>query len=200
MTTYIFQQLAEKGRAEGIDDTIRQRDTRTWFRTAAQEVRTVDKNRMMRDKNNTVDKINVNNIGKMCMFFYDPKWKKELPYYDIFPLIFPLSFDSTGFMGINLHYLSPILRAKLMDALYKTVSDRRYDENTKLKISYELLNSAARYKYFKPCVKKYLWEHVQSKFLDIPIRMWDAALMLPTERFQKKSKQNVWKLSQEMVK
>jgi len=198
--TYIFQQIAEQGRAEGIDETTRQRDSRTWFREAAGNVRSVDKNKMMGDKNNVIDKINVNNIGKMVMFFYDPKLKKELPYYDTFPLIFPISFDSNGFMGINLHYLPPVLRAKLMDALYQTINNRKYDESTKFKINYSILNGAAKYRYFKPCVKKYLWGHVRSKFLTVPIRMWDAALMLPTERFQKMDKRNVWKDSQESLK
>jgi len=197
---YIFQQLAKKGKAEGIDDTIRQKDTRTWFREQASKVTSVNKNRMMNDKENVKPSISNEDVGRMVMFFYDPKHKATLPYYDTFPLIFPLSFTETGFIGINLHYLPPVLRAKLMDALYNTVNNRKYDDTTKLKISYDILNSASKYKYFKPCVKQYLWNHVQSKFLNIEVRMWDAALMLPTERFQKKSKQYVFNESQGMVK
>jgi hypothetical protein len=197
---YIFQQLAKKGKAEGIDDTIRQKDTRTWFREQAKKVTYVNKNKMMADKENTTANINVSDIGKMMMFFYDPKHKATLPYYDTFPLIFPISFTNDGFIGINLHYLPPILRAKLMDALYNTINNRKYDATTKLNISYDILNSASKYKYFKPCVKQYLWEHVRSKFLNIEVRMWDAALMLPTERFKKKSKEYVFNESQGMVK
>ena len=29
-------------------------------------------------------------FGKLNMFFYDPKLKQKLPYYDIFPLVLPL--------------------------------------------------------------------------------------------------------------
>ena len=29
-------------------------------------------------------------IGRLNMFFYDPKLKKKLPYYDTFPLVLPL--------------------------------------------------------------------------------------------------------------
>lgn len=200
MTSYIFQQLANKGKAEGIDETIRQKDTRTWFRQAAQDVRTVNKNRMMNDKVNIKPIINIKSIGKMYMFFYDPKHKVTLPYYDTFPLIFPLKFYDDGFLGINLHYLPPVLRAKLMDALYKTSNNQRYDETTKLKISYDILNSASKYKWFEPCVKRYLWDHVRSKYLNIEPRMWDAALFLPTERFKKATKQTVWKDSRGMIK
>ena len=28
--------------------------------------------------------------GRLNMFFYDPKLKKQLPYYDTFPLVLPL--------------------------------------------------------------------------------------------------------------
>ena len=199
MQSYIFQQLAEKGRADGIDDQVRQKDTRTWFRTAAQKIKNVNTSRMMREENSNITKIKRTDIGKMVMFFYDPKTKKDLPYYDTFPLIFPLTFYNDGFLGINLHYLPPILRAKLMNALYQTINNRKYDDTTKLKISYDILNSASKYKFFTPCVKRYLWTHVRSHFLVIEPRMWDAALMLPTERFKKDTKQNVWLDSQGMI-
>jgi hypothetical protein len=57
-------------------------------------------------------------IGKLNMFFYDPKFKKTLPYYDTFPLVLPLEAYSDGFLGINFHYLPIPLRLKL---LYKLV-------------------------------------------------------------------------------
>ena len=200
MTSYIFQQIAKKGYAEGIDDTIRQRDTRTWFRDTASKVKTVNRVKMMNDPDNIKGRINVNDLGRMFMFYYDPKHAKTLPYYDTFPLIFPVDFNTTGFYGINLHYLPPFLRAKLMDAIYSTVSNRKYDDTTKLKISYRILASTAKFKYFRPCFKQYLWSHVRSGFLNIEPRMWDAALMLPSERFKKANKARVWKESEQEVK
>lgn len=138
-------------------------------------------------------------IGKMYMFVYDAKLKDVLPYWDQFPLIFPIERYSDGFLGINLHYLPPILRAKLMNALFDTINNKRYDARTKLQISYRLLNGSARYKLFKPCVKRYLYTHMRSKFLNIGIEDWDMALMLPTERFKKQSKTTVWKDSISMA-
>lgn len=199
MASYIFQDLIEKGRSEGLDSSIRQKDTRTWFREAAKKIQSVDKNKMMNDKDNVKSFINPKDTGKMFMFFYDPKHKKTLPYYDTFPLIFPLEFYKDGFLGINLHYLPPILRAKLMDALYNTINNKKYDASSQLSISYKILKSASKYKYFEPCLKRYLREHVVSNFLNIEPRLWDAALFLPSARFQKESKENVWKDSQSMV-
>lgn len=197
MTAYIFTQIANQGKLASID-MIRQRDSRNWYRNAAEKVTSVNRQRMMTDKENIKDKIMANDIGRMYMFFYDPKHKQKLPYYDTFPLVFPIEFKSDGFLGINMHYLPHMLRAKLMDAIYQTINNNRYDDTTKLNISYSILSSASRYKYFKPCIKHYLWGHVRSKYLNIEPRNWDAALMLPTEKFQKATTQQVWKDSQGM--
>lgn len=198
MAAYIFQQISQRGKAEGINN-VRQRDSRTWFRDAARSISSVNKNFMMRDQDSLQGGIDVQDIGKMFMFFYDPKHKDTLPYYDIFPLIFVIGMKDKGFLGMNLHYLPLYLRAKLMDELYKISSDKRYDKNTKLKVSYDILNRASRFKYFKPCIKHYLLEKVQSKYLSVDPQYWDVALMLPSERFKKDTKQNVWKNSMEMV-
>jgi hypothetical protein len=192
LTSYIFQQIAQRGKAEGIDSSIRARDARTWFRTTAQQVQSVNRPRLMNDPENIVHQIDVNDIGKMFMFFYDPKMKEVLPYYDRFPLIFVIGFKENGFLGINMHYLPPLLRAKLMDAVYQTITNKKYDSTTKLKISYSVLNSASKYRYFKPCVKHYLWDHVQGNFLNVEPTNWDTALMLPTESFRKATRDRVW--------
>ena len=135
---------------------------------------------------------NTPDIGSMYMYMYDPKGKDTLPYYDKFPLIFPFRIESDSFWGINLHYLPLPLRAKLMDALYDLKSNTRYDESTKLNLSYEILKSAAKYRYFKPCVKQYLFKQMQSNFIYVYPSEWDVALFLPLERFTKASKDQVW--------
>jgi len=198
LTSYIFQQIANRGKAEGIDSSIRARDARTWFRETAQKVSNVNRNRLMNDRENVKDSIDVNDIGKMFMFFYDPKLKDVLPYYDRFPLIFVIGFKDEGFLGINMHYLPPFLRAKLMDSMYQTITNNKYDESTKLKINYSILSAASKYRYFKPCVKHYLWNHVQGNFLNVEPKNWDIALMLQTESFRKATKDRVWNDSKGM--
>ena len=135
--------------------------------------------------------------GFMYLYMYNPKHKVTLPFYDRYPLVFPFKAVEGGFLGLNLHYLPPILRAKLMDALYDKTSNNNYDESTRLKISYDILNGASKYKYFRPCVKRYLYSHLQTKFLMIPANEWDYALFIPFEQFEKNgsriSKDIVWK-------
>ena len=53
--------------------------------------------------------------GKLDMFFYYPKLKSTLPYYDRFPLVLPMQGYGDGFLGINLHYLPIPLRIRLLD-------------------------------------------------------------------------------------
>ena len=131
-------------------------------------------------------------IGKMYLFSYDPKTKEKLPYYDKFPLIFPIESYNDGFLGINLHYLPPLLRVKLLDALYDTINNNKMNDSTKLKISYQILKSATKFRYFQPCVKRYLLSHIRSGFKEIEPTEWNKAILLPTQKFEKASESKVY--------
>lgn len=172
-------------------------DSRDWFREKARSVRNINTTKLI----NTHQEYQMSKVrpGFMYMFAYDAKHKDTLPYYDRFPLVFPFSADSEGFLGMNLHYLPHLLRARLMDALYNLVSNAKFDETTKLRMSYDILNGSSRYKYFKPCVKRYLFSQMQTKFLFIPSSEWDIALFLPLERFTV-TKSIVYKDSTNMTK
>ena len=198
MATYIFQKISQEGKAEGIQaGTI---DARDWFRDRAQEVSTVNVQREMRNQAKLQNKIVELDIGRMYMFFYDPKNKEKLPYYDRFPLVFIMERYKDGFLGLNLHYLPPVFRARLMDALYTIERNDAQRQSKKLRMSYGLLNKISKYKYFRPCVKRYLTNHIRSRFLYIPAEEWDIALMLPTERFRKKQKQAIWTESKQKIR
>lgn len=122
-------------------------------------------------------------IGSMYLFVYDAKLKETLPYWDIHPLIFPISVSGDRFMGLNLHYLPPVLRARLMDSLYDFASDDPAKPNTDLDITYGILKGVAKYRYFKPCVHVYLNQHVRSRFMWISALEWKKALLMPLQRF-----------------
>ena len=68
-----------------------------------------------------------------------------------------------------------------------------------MKISYSILQSAAKYRYFKPTIKKYLRNHVRSPFLEIQVNEWDIALFLPTESFRKADMNEVWADSRKKI-
>ena len=159
----VFDDLLAKGVRAG-EVPARTDSARAWYRDRARTTRIQPQTLIKSDRERLTSRVM---IGRMYHFFYDPKHKKTLPYYDRFPLIFPFKRVRGGFQGINLHYLPLRLRAKLMDELYVLAEDNRYDEDTRLKISYRVLNGASKYKYFKPCVKHYLTPHVKSRFLEV---------------------------------
>lgn len=134
-------------------------------------------------------------VGSMYLFQYDPKHKATLPYYDVFPLVFPIEPYQDGFLGINMHYLPPILRARLMNALYSLLNNKKFSPQTRLKISYQILKGASKYRYFKPCLKRYLYAHVQSRYMSIRPIEWDFVLFTPLAQFKKRTIQHVWRES-----
>lgn len=178
----LFSDILARGVVEGYLPA-RTQEAREWFREKAYHQRT-DRDRLIAHARDHRGRARAT-VGRMYFFLYDPKTKDELPYYDRFPLVFPIERYPDGFLGINLHYLPYKWRAKLMDALYQTINNDLYDYTTKLRISYKILKRAMKFRAFRPCVKRYLTNHVRSKFIEVYAAEWDMALMLPVAAFKK---------------
>ena len=123
-------------------------------------------------------------IGRMFFFKYDPKWKDILPIYDKFPMVFPIEQYSDGFLGLNLHYLAYGQRLHLIQLLTQFASNKKLTPTTKLKLSYDLLQSTKTLNNLaRPCIKRYLFSHVRSRFIEILPSEWQMAAALPVEMF-----------------
>jgi hypothetical protein len=190
MATNIYQAILDKAKQIGMFNT-KSALAKTWFRRQAQQFTHVNANELLRSDPTRFlnqSRITPQTIGKMVMFFYDPKTKKKLPYYDRFPLIFPVDFPAKGgpgFYGINMHYLSPALRARLFDALYRALIENPGTEQQRLNISYGILKAASQFSAYKPCFKRYLYSHVRSRFFVVKPEEWDTILFLPLARFER---------------
>jgi len=196
MATQLFQQYLSEVPSIQTATT----NASTWLREQARSVTTpIDTKRVIGNISSSDRLVTSITVGRMYMFMYDPKMKADLPYYDKFPLIFPFRRVKGGFYGINMHYLPHMMRAKLMDSLYALANNQAQDDTTKLRLSYQILSRASRFRYFEPCVKHYLNNHVRTRFLWIPADQWETALFLPLERFVGATKQQVWKDSRRMV-
>ncbi|MAK19675.1 MAG: hypothetical protein CMI72_04900 [Candidatus Pelagibacter sp.] len=119
--------------------------------------------------------------GIMNLFGYDPKYKETLPYYDRFPLIFPLEPAKGGFRGLNFHYLQPGARVAFLRQLAEYASDSNFDKKTRYNIDF--VNNS----YFKRTTKHYLFSQVRTSFLNIPADEMAVAIFLPVARFKKGS-------------
>jgi hypothetical protein len=141
--------------------------------------------------------------GRMYMFSYDPlgKGTPGLPYYDRFPLILPFETTSNGFIGINFHYLPPLIRLKLLERLSSyTANKNSNDITTRIKADWSVLKNASRFKEVKPSVKRYVSSQVRSRFLYIDPEDWATAILLPTEKFVGKSKGYVYNQSKQQMR
>jgi len=190
----IFQNILANAARKGIVNQY-SKESIAWFRNSMRKT-VVSSTRLMREeKENIVGSWTNVGIGKMYFAYYDPKHKATLPFYDSFPLIIPIQKYPDGFLGLNLHYLPPTLRAKLLDSLYETINNASLDENKRMMINYTILKNASKHRYFEPCVKRYLGIHFRSKFLKVPHQNWTPAVFLPVETFEKASRKDVWENS-----
>ena len=191
----LFQTLEYEAFRAGI--TPRTKESREWFRKRVQSMRRVDRNALMKEEPITLS--NDVRVGAMVMFFYDPKGKDTLPYYDSFPLTILVDRAENGFYGLNLHYLPPVLRAKFLDGLMDIVDDKKITDRSKFRVTYDYLKRASKFKYFKPCFKHYLTDHVRSRFAVVPAPEWEIATFLPTADLQKASANKVYTDSRKKI-
>ena len=168
-----------------------------WFRKrVTKNFSSVRTARMFRDQELFSDGLT---LGKMAFFEYSALNKDTLPVWDRYPLIIPFRVyrtksGSENFVGINFHYLSPVLRMAAFRALLRFKSRDRFVKSTKLDISWKVISTLAQSKYFEHAVKEYRMDQVRSKFVEIPSQSWELCLFLPLARFQKGSKSEAWKM------
>ena len=135
-------------------------------------------------------------FGRLNMFFYDPKLKTKLPYYDTFPLVLPLERYPDGFLGINFHYLPINLRIRLLDRMVDFSNNTKFDESTTLDVDYTGVKGI---RLVKPTLKRYLSGRVKTNFRRIDADEFTVATLLPVQRFKKASDQDVYKDSRKML-
>ena len=128
-------------------------------------------------------------VGRLNLFGYNPKLRAKLPYYDIFPLVLPLEPTKGGFMGMNFHYLPPLLRFRLLERMQARASDRRFDSKTRFEVNYDDVKNI---KIVKPTIKKYLYAYCQTGFLRINADDAAVAIYLPVQRFKKAPEATVY--------
>ena len=191
----LFQKLELEAFRKGINP--RTQESREWFRRRVQRLTRVNRDQLMREPE--VTRRATHSYGGMFMYFYDPKHKDKLPYYDRFPLTVPVEPAKGGFRGINLHYLPPVLRAKFLDALLGITNNKKYDESTKFNLTYRLLNGSRNMRYFKPCFKHYLLDHVKSRFAEVPAPEWEIATFLPTAQWEKSTAGRIYSDSRKAI-
>ena len=140
------------------------------------------------------------NVGRLYFFSYNPKHEATLPYYDQFPLVLVLKKEGRSFLGLNLHYLPIKYRIAFLDKLLDLAVYKNDNEIDRIRVSYDILAAANHYKEFKPCIKKYLMNNIESKILAIKPDEWEVATFMPIHQFKKAKAQEVWEDSVEQIR
>ena len=165
-----------------IDRAGGQRKTAAWYRNAVASIADKVTARKLMNQGKLIGRPS---IGRLNMFFYDPKYKKTLPYYDTFPLVLPLERIPGGFAGINFHYLRPVARFSLLEQLQRYATrGREITSANSFDVSY---NRVKNIPLVKNTIKKYLFSHVRSNFLRIDFDEAALAVYLPVANFKKGS-------------
>ena len=148
-----------------------------WYRKQVQSMTTPGARSLIRSGKATLRP----KYGIMNLFGYDPKHKATLPYYDVFPLIFPLEPAKGGFIGLNFHYLRPGARAAFLRSLANTTTDNKFDKKTRYRINWR------NNEFMRKTAKHYLFNQVRTSFLNITAEEMAIAIFLPVARFKKGS-------------
>ena len=162
---------AAKGRPKSTD----------WYRDKIREFGTPKSLDLIRDGKQS----RTPHFGRLNMFFYDPKGRNTLPYYDTFPLVLPIERIPGGFAGINFHYLRPGARFTLLQRLERfSTRGGEVTSRNSFDVSY---NRVKNISLVKNAIKKYLFNHVRSNFLRIDYDEAALAVYLPVAQFKKGS-------------
>lgn len=153
-----------------------------WFKDSVKDLAS-DKPKI--NPNKVFMKSSMPMIGGMYLYLYDPKYKDVLPFYDMYPLTLPVEMYVDGFLGINLHYLPPLARVRLLNSLIEFTDENKYKMNKRLSISYEILKGYSNlFKGADGCIKRYLYNHVRSSFHEVDPSDWEKAATLPLHRWK----------------
>ena len=150
-------------------------------------------NRMLRDNDN-MRWDNKIVPGRLYLYKYDAKHKATLPYWDMFPLVFPYaeSQDRKGFYGLNMHYIPYEYRVKVLNSLIQ-IDLSKYTDNKKLELSWDMIKNTSKLAPLKPCIHMYLYNHLGSGMKRIMPKDWATAMLLPVQQFVGASNTRVWK-------
>ena len=144
-------------------------------------------------------------LGRMYFYKYIP----EIPTFtfDMYPLTFVLNKTENWFEGINFHFMSPKERAILLEHMFGYLNKQDYERNTRILFNSfnKVLAGNRKFKYGKYSFRKYRFENIHSKIIEVHPLDWEIAMSVPTEKFYSMQKRRlpnriVWKNTDIRVK
>tara|TARA_X000000950_G_scaffold183360_1_gene222154 strand:+ start:4238 stop:4765 length:528 start_codon:yes stop_codon:yes gene_type:complete len=101
-------------------------------------------------------------VGELYFFSYSAKFAEKYPWYDVYPLTYIANIFKEGFIGYNLHYLSPTIRQGYAQSL---------------------INRAGGVNMPNKTIHRYLFSQIGSSFDRVPPTEYVGVSVLPVEQF-----------------
>ena len=131
-------------------------------------------------------------LGSMVLFVYDPKWKNELPFYDVLPVVIPIARLGDRFLGWNLHYLPYTWRVSLAKEMMKKISWRKRMTYADVKDAIESAKIPHAMLYY--CIRTYLYSHIRSQMKEFHSQNYQMVVKEVMPRFKKETEEAIYKI------
>jgi hypothetical protein len=126
------------------------------------------------------------------MYFYAYKAESaghaETQAYDAFPMVFFFNAkkgpDGHIIMyGLNVHYLKPIEKQRLLKELINIRAATKIDMNTRIRATWQLIKAVASKQIYEKAVHAYRMDRVKSQFVEIPCTDWPVVAHLNLQKW-----------------
>ena len=191
----------------------RSRESLEWFRKNTRRLK-ITSERFY--KQSDLPRVNKYIDGRFYTYFYNPEYANKLPQYDRFPCVLIIERYQNGFLGLNFHYIPPRMRVKLLYelfefAIYEEKDEKEIDDQelrglgvdsfdaNRIRMNYRLLTAITKLRFFKPCLKRYRYDKIFGRALEVVPKYWDIMAMLPTAQWEKTTTSTVYRDARKMV-
>ena len=117
-------------------------------------------------------------LGQVLLFNYRPT--SRIRVYDKFPLVIVTGFSGSGFSGLNLHYIPPTDRLKMILMMDSLLYNRKEEDPQKMRIKIlSLFNKKIFAKYYGTVFNKYTTANIFGKPRITTPEEWTNFAFLP---------------------
>lgn len=107
---------------------------------------------------------------------------KHFPYYDLYPLIIVLDTSPKHFLGVNMHFLPPLLRQRFFDQCRRTAAGTVAGGRASMSVEYTDIKEEAALEIGMACIRRYRFDAIRTRLIRVPSDQWLNAVNLPTMR------------------
>lgn len=123
--------------------------------------------------------------GSINLFSYpNPKYAKQLPYYDTNPMVLILDYDGEYILGINLHYIPWTRRIEFAKKVIKKLKYKNRLKYSEIKRAAESVKMPGVFAYFS--IRKYIRSRINGKIYSFNYENWHKAVVNIPANFKKK--------------